>query len=71
MKLKTLRAERMESQWWLSIETGIHQSKISLFERGYITPSEEEKQKIADALNVSVDDIDWDIRRGGENENKI
>lgn len=71
MKLKAVRAERMESQWSLSRETGIHQSKISLFERGYITPSKEEKQKIADALNVSVDHIDWDIRRGGKNESKI
>lgn len=68
MKLKAIRAERMESQWSLYKETGIHQSKISLFERGYIKPSDEEKQKIAEALNVSVDEIDWEIQRGGENE---
>jgi DNA-binding XRE family transcriptional regulator len=71
MKLKAIRAERMESQWSLSRETGIHQSKISLFERGYIKPSDDEKQKIADALNVSVDQIDWDIQRGGQNEREI
>ena len=41
----------------LHILTGIHQSKLSLIENGFITPSEEEKAKIETALNTK---IDWD-----------
>ena len=60
MKLRMIRAEKEMSQWSLSKETGIHQSKISLFERGFITPNDEEKEGIAKALRVSVDEIAWD-----------
>ncbi len=59
MDLKTLRAMKKETQWSLRNKTGIHQSKLSLIERGYIAPVKGEKEKIAKALNTSVDQITW------------
>ena len=41
----------------LSQKTGIDPAKISLIERGYKTPREDEKKKIAKALNCKVTDI--------------
>lgn len=67
MKLKVIRAEKLETQWSLSKETGIHQSKLSLIEKGHVVPTDEEKSKIADALKVNVKEIDWDIDSGGKN----
>jgi transcriptional regulator with XRE-family HTH domain len=59
MDLFELRLRNRKTQWDLRIATGIHQSKISLIERGYVKPSPEEKRIIADALNISVDKINW------------
>jgi transcriptional regulator with XRE-family HTH domain len=39
------------------LETGIHQSKISLFENDLIAPTDDEKQRLAKALGVSVQEI--------------
>jgi transcriptional regulator with XRE-family HTH domain len=63
MDLKTLRAQERISQWKLALKTGIPQSTISLIEKGYIPPSEENRNKIAEALNVSINEIDWEIRK--------
>ena len=59
MDLATARATKKKTQWDLRKATGIHQSKISLIEHGYIIPNDEEKAAIADALAVSVNEIDW------------
>ena len=59
MDLITLRAKLRKTQWDLKVLTGIHQSKLSLIERGYIEPSEQEKGLIARALGLSDSEIDW------------
>jgi len=58
-RLKEHRARKRITQFELRLKTGIHQSKISLAENGYIELSSEEKEKIARALSVCVDEI-WD-----------
>jgi DNA-binding XRE family transcriptional regulator len=59
MDLATTRAMKKLTQWDLKVATGIHQSKISLFENGYLVPNEKEKLSIAKALNLKPDDISW------------
>lgn len=59
MNLRTARAEKRKTQWDLRLETGIHQSKISLIERGYISPTIEEKIAISEALGLNLREIDW------------
>jgi transcriptional regulator with XRE-family HTH domain len=59
MELQMIRAIKKQRQWDLGRATGIHQSKISLIEHGYIVPSDEEKVLIADALEVTASEIDW------------
>ena len=56
-RLKEIRALRRVTQFQFSLNTGIHQSKLSLVEGGMMFPTEVEKQKIAEALCVTVDDI--------------
>jgi len=57
MDLKEARFHRRTSQWDISVKTGIPQSKLSLIENGYVVPKDEEKEKIATALNCSVEEI--------------
>ncbi|MHC4292178.1 MAG: helix-turn-helix transcriptional regulator, partial [Planctomycetota bacterium] len=57
--LQMTRTIKGQRQWDLSRATGIHQSKISLIEHGYIIPNDKEKEAIADALGVSINEIDW------------
>lgn len=67
INLKTARFHQNISQWELSRRTGIRQSDISLFENGYKAPKDEEKEKIADALNCSIEDVfGCQCDRGGE-----
>jgi transcriptional regulator with XRE-family HTH domain len=55
--IRTFRVLRKMSQWELAQTTGIVQSKISLFERGYIRPSFEELKRLAEALNVDTEKL--------------
>ncbi|MBW2321722.1 MAG: helix-turn-helix transcriptional regulator [Deltaproteobacteria bacterium] len=64
MDLITLRAKLRKTQWDLKVLTGIHQSKLSLMERGYIEPTKREKALIAKALGFSVNEIDWPADSG-------
>ena len=41
----------------LSQKTGIDPARISLIERGYKNPKEDEKQKLAKALGCKAEDI--------------
>lgn len=41
----------------ISRETGIHHSRISQIANAWVTPNETEKDKIAQVLNVEVNDI--------------
>lgn len=59
MNLTEARFHKKITQWDLRLRTGINQTKISLIERGYVFPRDEEKQKLAKALGMSVDQIDW------------
>ena len=60
MDLKEARFKTGKSQFDLRLLTGIHQSRISCIERGYVEPREDEKQKIEDALGLK---IDWNENR--------
>jgi transcriptional regulator with XRE-family HTH domain len=59
MRLIEARIRRNMIQWDIRKKTGIHQSKISLIENGYIKPTEKEKMAIAQALNFGADEIEW------------
>ena len=57
MTLREARFFKGFNQYDIALKTGIPQSKISLIERGYIEPRDDEKEKIAKALNCQVADI--------------
>ena len=57
MTLREARFFKGFNQWDISLKTGISQSKLSLIERGYVNPRDDEKERIADALNCAVADI--------------
>ena len=59
MDLAITRAIKKKTQWVVRKATGIHQSKISLIEHGYIVPNERERVAIAEALGVAVGEINW------------
>ena len=58
MHLKLLRTIRGFSQYDLTMKTGIHQSRISLFENGYTDLKPEERTKLAKALGCKGEDIE-------------
>ena len=61
MRLKDAMFVREITQYDLYRMTGIDQSRISYIEGGYISPGEDEKQKIEEAIGIK---IDWyDFRR--------
>ena len=57
MTLREARFFKGLNQWDISVKTGIPQSKLSLIERGYIDPKEEEKRKIAKVLGCKVTEM--------------
>ncbi len=59
MRLVEARFKKRMTQWGLRNLTGIHQSKISLIENGYLVPNESEKWEIAQALGFKPEEIDW------------
>ena len=60
MELREARFKKNLTQLDVCIKTGIHQSKISHFERGYLIPRDDEKKRISKALGVKTDDLNWD-----------
>ena len=66
MDLVEARARKRVTQWDIRNRTGICQTKISLIERGHVTPSDEEKALIAKTLGFHVDDIDWQQHKLGD-----
>jgi len=56
-KLREIRVLRRISQYVLALQTGIPQPKISIIENSLVKIKEEEKEKIAKALNLKVEDI--------------
>jgi DNA-binding XRE family transcriptional regulator len=59
MDLYEARAKRRLTQWDIGKATGISQSKMSLFENGYLYPNENEKGAIAEALGMEINEIQW------------
>ena len=57
MHLKKARFIRGKTQFELRLLTGIHQSRISVIEKGYVVPRDDEKERLEAALNTK---IDWD-----------
>jgi len=55
--LREIRVIKRLSQWVLAKETGVPQSKISLFENNLICLRVDELEKIAAALGVPVEQI--------------
>jgi len=53
-KLRQARLKIDMSQLELMKKTKIYFSTISRIERGWLKPSEEQKKKLADALNVKI-----------------
>lgn len=58
-KLRTIRVDRSLTQWDVGIGSLISQPRISLLERGFVSPTADEKQRIAQVLGVTVDQILW------------
>ena len=56
-RLRKIRFFKRVTQPLLALKTGIQQSRISLIENELVTPREEEKQKIAKALGLRMEDI--------------
>jgi len=57
MTLREARFFKGLNQWDISVKTGIPQSKLSLIERGYVNPKEDEKRRIAKVLGCKVEEI--------------
>lgn len=56
-RLREIRVVKRITQFQLRLATGVHQSKISFLENGLIEAREDEKERIAKALHVRVQDI--------------
>jgi len=63
-ELKKTRILKEINQFQLRIATGIHQSRISHIENGYVQPRDDEKEKLAKALGTSVEKLFPKIRKG-------
>ena len=61
MELRIARTRRRICQYELSHRTGISQGLISLIEQGYRQPTNEQVDKIADALQVDSEEIFPDL----------
>ena len=59
MNLREARFKKRLTQYDLVKMAGIPQSKISLIERGYVSPTRNEKHAIAKALQVDPKEIVW------------
>lgn len=59
MDLREVRFKKGLTQYDVSKDSGIHQSRISLIERGYAFPTRREKTAIAKALRIGPKEIDW------------
>ena len=65
--ISPLREKRFFSElsiYELSQKTGIDPARISLIERGYKIPREDEKTKIAESLTCPINDIFPESARG-------
>ena len=56
-RMKEIRARERITQFGLAVKTSITQGRLSYYENGLIIPRDDEKQRIANALNVKIDEI--------------
>jgi transcriptional regulator with XRE-family HTH domain len=56
-KLRDIRVIKRVTQFQLRLLSGIHQSRISLIENGFIEPRSDERQRLAKALGVKQEEI--------------
>ena len=56
-ELRAIRFKRNLSQWTLAKESGVQQSRISLYENKLIDLNENEKKAIADVLRIPIKKI--------------
>ncbi len=61
MTLKEARFRRGFAQFDLRVKTGIHQSKISLFETGRMTPRKDEIEKLTKALGLNPGELEFKL----------
>jgi transcriptional regulator with XRE-family HTH domain len=59
MTLSEARFHRKVTQLILGLQVGISQTRISLIERGFVNPREREKRKIAQALGLKPEQLQW------------
>ena len=62
-RLKVARAEIRRTQFLLSLETRIPQSRISFIENGLIEPRQDEKERLAKALGLGPDEIFPEVQK--------
>ena len=70
MNLRLARTKARMSQLELSIKTQMSQTDLSLIERGLKFPTKEHAGKIAEALQVNIEDIFPDLLSRWENVEK-
>ena len=63
MDLKQLRLERRLNQFESQLLAGVHQSRVSLLERGLVKPTARERERLAKALKVKPDDLVFELRK--------
>jgi transcriptional regulator with XRE-family HTH domain len=68
VKLRVVREQKKLSQWDLAVRAGVSQTWVSLVERGYVRPSEDQREQVAKALGMQADEIQWPgtILTGGD-----
>ena len=62
-RLREIRVLKRVTQYELRLATGMHQSKISLIENGFVEPTVGEMEKLGCALGVSPEEI-WRVDKG-------
>ena len=68
MSLKLARTKARMSQLELSINAQITQTDLSLIERGLKFPAEKQAGKIAEVLQVNIEEIFPDLLSRGQND---
>lgn len=59
MNLRTHRILKGLTQWDFGLKIGRSQTQVSLMERGYILPKENERNRIAEIFKVNPDAIEF------------
>tara|TARA_B100002003_G_C14098569_1_gene528357 strand:- start:984 stop:1187 length:204 start_codon:yes stop_codon:yes gene_type:complete len=62
MKLREARFYAGLSQYDVALKTGIPQSKISLIERSYVNPNQDEIKKLSSLFNTNETKLFFDDR---------